>query len=247
LFLALCRQDSFQHLTRRALDDAGLIGIPLGKSDREILRLLQGDVRRKWRHLGIGLDFERQVCLIALVIWELMRDDPVVDIRLLCRRQFGACFLCMLGTGAIVIATTQILPQLLQAELGYTAMLAGLVLSPGGIVTMIMMPVTGKLIGTVQPRYLIMTGAAIAALSMWHLTGLTGDISYGYAALSRIYLAIGLPLLFLPVTTASYEGVPPKKTNQASALISVARNLGGWASRWLKPSWRNASNFIKVA
>ena len=72
-----------------------------------------------------------------------------------------------------------------------------------------------------------MAGAAIAALSMWHLTGLNGDISYGYAALSRFYLAVGLPLLFLPVTTASYEGVPPEKTNQASALINVARNLGG--------------------
>jgi DHA2 family multidrug resistance protein len=133
----------------------------------------------------------------------------------------------MLGTGAIVIATTQILPQLLQAELSYTAFLAGLVLSPGGLITMVMMPITGKLIGSVQPKYLIAAGAAIAALSMWHLTGITGDISYGYAAMSRIYLAIGLPLLFLPITTASYDGLPPDKTNQGSALINVARNLGG--------------------
>ncbi|MBV9980706.1 DHA2 family efflux MFS transporter permease subunit [Bradyrhizobium sp.] len=166
-------------------------------------------------------------CLIALVVWEVLHDEPIVDIRLLGRRQFGACFLCMLGTGAIVIATTQILPQLLQAEFGYTAMLAGLVLSPGGLVTMVMMPITGKLISMVQPRYLIAAGAAIAALSMWHLTGITGDINYGYAALARVYLAIGLPLLFLPVTTASYEGLPPDKTNQASALINVARNIGG--------------------
>jgi DHA2 family multidrug resistance protein len=166
-------------------------------------------------------------CLIALVIWELITEDPIIDIRLLGQRQFGACFLAMLGTGAIVIATTQILPQLLQAELNYTAMLAGLVLSPGGLVTMVMMPITGRLIGVVQPRYLIAAGAAIAALSMWHLTGINGDISYGYAAASRIYLAIGLPLLFLPVTTASYSGLSPEKTNQASALINVARNLGG--------------------
>ncbi|MGY3293459.1 hypothetical protein ACVWWP_006526 [Bradyrhizobium sp. LM3.6] len=41
------------------------------------------------------------------------------------------------------------------------------------------------------------------------------------------FLAIGLPFLFLPVTTASYDGVPPDKTNQASALINVARNIGG--------------------
>jgi len=166
-------------------------------------------------------------CLIALVVWEVLHDEPIVDIRLLGQRQFGACFLCMLGTGAIVIATTQILPQLLQAEFGYTAMLAGLVLSPGGLVTMVMMPITGKLISMVQPRYLIAAGAGIAALSMWHLTGITGDINYGYAAMARVYLAIGLPLLFLPVTTASYEGLPPDKTNQASALINVARNIGG--------------------
>jgi DHA2 family multidrug resistance protein len=165
--------------------------------------------------------------LLAFVVWELLQDDPIVDIRLLGQRQFGACFLLMLGTGAIVIATTQILPQLLQSELGYTAMLAGLVLSPGGLVTMVMMPLTGRLIGSVQPRYLIMAGSAIAALAMWHLTGLNGNITYGYAAVSRIYLALGLPLLFLPVTTASYDRLPPDKTNQASALINVARNLGG--------------------
>src|SRR5207244_5902701 len=96
--------------------------------------------------------------------------------------QDGACFLVMLGTGAVLISTTQLLPQLLQTELGYTAMLAGLALSPGGIFTLIMMPVVGALISVVQPKYLIMIGASIVALAMWHLTGLNGDISYGYAA-----------------------------------------------------------------
>jgi len=106
-------------------------------------------------------------------------------------------------------------------------MLAGLALSPGGIATLVLMPVVGRLVSTVQPKYLIMLGAAIVAFSMWHLTGLTADITYGYAALSRIFLALGLPFLFLPVTTASYDGVPPDNTNQASALINVARNIGG--------------------
>ncbi|MCK1387067.1 DHA2 family efflux MFS transporter permease subunit [Bradyrhizobium sp. 21] len=167
------------------------------------------------------------VSLLALIPWELTREDPIVDLRLLGRRQFAACFLVMLGTGAVLISTTQLLPQLLQTELNYTALLAGLALSPGGVATLVLMPVVGRLVGSVQPKYLIMFGAAIVAFSMWHLTGLTGDITYGYAALSRIFLALGLPFLFLPVTTASYDGVPPDKTNQASALINVARNIGG--------------------
>lgn len=165
--------------------------------------------------------------LLALIPWELTREDPIVDLRLLGRRQFAACFLVMLATGAVLISTTQLLPQLLQTELNYTAMLAGLALSPGGIATLVLMPVVGRLVSSVQPKYLIMFGAAIVAFSMWHLTGLTGDITYGYAAMSRIFLALGLPFLFLPVTTASYDGVPPEKTNQASALINVARNIGG--------------------
>jgi MFS transporter, DHA2 family, multidrug resistance protein len=167
------------------------------------------------------------VSLLALIPWELTREDPIVDLRLLGRRQFAACFLVMLATGAVLISTTQLLPQLLQTELNYTALLAGLALSPGGIATLVLMPVVGRLTGIVQPKYLIMLGAAIVAFSMWHLTGLTGDITYGYAAMSRIFLALGLPFLFLPVTTASYDGVPPEKTNQASALINVARNIGG--------------------
>jgi DHA2 family multidrug resistance protein len=222
-------EEERQRLLSRGLrvDYVGFVLVAVGLGSLEFV--LDEGQRNDWFGSTMIIVFALMaaVSLIAFVIWELMHDDPIVDIRLLGQRQFGACFLAMLGTGAIVIATTQILPQFLQAEMGYTALLAGLVLSPAGLVTMAMMPITGWLIGSVQPKYLIAGGAAIAGLSMWHLTGITGDVTYGYAAMSRIYLAIGLPLLFLPITTASYDGIPPNKTNQASALINVARNLGG--------------------
>jgi MFS transporter, DHA2 family, multidrug resistance protein len=175
----------------------------------------------------LGFALTSAFCLLALIPWELTRDDPIIDLRLLGRRQFGACWLVMLGTGAVLVSTTQFLPQILQTEFNYTVLLAGLALSPGGIATLLMMPVVGRLVGVVQPKYLIAFGGSIVALSMWHLTGLNGDITYGYAALSRVFLALGLPFLFLPVTTASYDGIPRDQTNQASALINVARNIGG--------------------
>jgi MFS transporter, DHA2 family, multidrug resistance protein len=170
------------------------------------------------------------ICALAFVLmipWELSRRNPMIDVRMVATRQFGASFLVMLGAGAILLATTQYLPQLVQQNFGYTATWAGLVLTPGGIVTVFMMPLVGRLTGTVQPRYLIAAGAAISAYAMYAMTKVNGDLGFWFFALSRIYVGIGLPLVFLPIIAASYDGVAPDKTDMASALINVARNTGG--------------------
>jgi DHA2 family multidrug resistance protein len=170
------------------------------------------------------------VCVLAFVFmipWELSRRDPIVDVRIVATRQFGACFLVMLATGAILLATTQYLPQLVQQEYGYTATWAGLVLSPGGLVLAAMMPVAGRLAGKVQPRTLIAIGAAICALAMFDMTRINGSVDFRFFAVSRMLLSVGLPFVFIPILTASFAGIPRNKTDMASALINVARNTGG--------------------
>jgi len=170
------------------------------------------------------------VCALAFALmipWEASRRDPVIDVRMVASRQFGACFLVMLATGAILLGTTQFLPQLVQAELGYTATWAGLVLSPGGVVTMTMMFVTGRLLSRVQPKFLIVAGASIIAASMYSLTAVYRDVGFWFLAESRMLMGVGLPLIFLSITAASYDGLRAERIDQASALINVARNTGG--------------------
>jgi MFS transporter, DHA2 family, multidrug resistance protein len=164
---------------------------------------------------------------VLMIPWGLTRENPIIDLRMVASRQFGACFLVMLATGAILLATTQFLPQLVQQDFGYTATWAGLVLSPGGVVTMAMMFVVGRLAAKVQPKYLIITGAVVIALSMYSMTNVYGDLGFWFMARSRMLLGIGLPLIFVPIMAASYDGIPPAKTDQASALINAARNTGG--------------------
>jgi MFS transporter, DHA2 family, multidrug resistance protein len=169
-------------------------------------------------------------CVLAFVLlipWEIRHRHPVVDVRMLATRQFGASFLVMLATGAILLATTQFLPQLVQQQFGYTATWAGLVLSPGGIVTILMMFVVGRLSGKIQPKYLITGGAVFCALSMYDLTNTYGDLGFWFLARSRVLLGVGLPLIFVPIMAASYDGLPPGKTDDASALMNAARNTGG--------------------
>ncbi|MDV2985321.1 UNVERIFIED_CONTAM: DHA2 family efflux MFS transporter permease subunit [Methylobacteriaceae bacterium AG10] len=167
------------------------------------------------------------VAFLAMIPWLLTAKNPVIDLRLLKRRQFSACFVVMLFTGAVLISTTQFIPQITQEYYGYTATLSGLVLGPGGIMTVISMFVIGRVSSFVQPKWLIAAGGLIVALGLYDLTRLYGDTTFGFFAWSRIYIGIGLPMIFLSVTSASYEGLPKDRTDQASALINVARNVGG--------------------
>lgn len=170
------------------------------------------------------------VCVLAFVLmipWEMSRRNPTIDVRMVATRQFGACFAVMLATGAILLATTQYVPQLVQQDFGYTATWAGLALSPGGLVTMAMMVVAGRLSGKIQPKYLIIAGALVIALSMYDTTRVYADLGFWFFARSRMLLGLGLPLIFVSITAASYDGIPTDKTDQASALINAARNTGG--------------------
>jgi DHA2 family multidrug resistance protein len=164
---------------------------------------------------------------ILFVPWELTREDPIVDIRLLFRRQFGMSFVVMLAVGAILFGSNQITPQLTQANFPYTAMLSGLAMMPGGMAMLLMMPVVGQLAGRLQPKYWVALGFTLIAGAMWYSTSLTPDASFGYFAWVRVFQMVGMPFLFIPTNSIAYDGLPPHKTSEGSALINVARNLGG--------------------
>jgi DHA2 family multidrug resistance protein len=119
------------------------------------------------------------------------------------------------------------LPQLLQTTFQYTAMLSGLALMPGGFAMLLVMPIAGQISGRFQPKYLIAAGLGAIALAMWYTTNLVPDASFSFFSWTRVFQMIGLPFLFIPINTVAYDGLAPEKTNHASSLINVARNLGG--------------------
>jgi DHA2 family multidrug resistance protein len=98
--------------------------------------------------------------LIALVLWELNHDDPVVDLRLLKSRNFSLTLGVMAITGMILFGTTQLIPQMLQQVLGYSSLDAGLALTFGGVATLVAVPFSGRLAGKVDVRFLLVEHVA---------------------------------------------------------------------------------------
>jgi DHA2 family multidrug resistance protein len=167
------------------------------------------------------------VALLAALIWEWRQKDPVVDLHLLKDRNFALSTFTLFMLGFVLYGSTVLLPLFLQTLMGYTAMLAGMALSPGGFVTMLMMPLVGFLLTRYQPRWLIMFGLAMCAASLFYLAGFNLEIDFFHAVFSRIILAFGLAFLFVPINTAAYTFLPRDKVNNGTGLINLARNIGG--------------------
>ncbi|TPG17623.1 DHA2 family efflux MFS transporter permease subunit [Sphingomonas koreensis] len=167
------------------------------------------------------------ISLISLVIWELNHDDPVIDLRLMKSRNFTLTLIVMGTTGMILFGTTQLIPQMLQQVLGYSAQTAGLALTAGGLATLVAVPFAGRLADKVDVRFLLFPALLVQAAALWNMSHLTADISFADAAMARLYQSMALPFLFVPINAVAYVGLPQNKTAQASSLLNVFRNLGG--------------------
>jgi DHA2 family multidrug resistance protein len=167
------------------------------------------------------------VCLAALVIWEWRHSDPIVDVRLFKNFNYASANVMMFTLGVVLFSSLVMIPQFLQTELGYTAELAGLVLSAGAIVLLIEMPLVGQLTRKVQARYMIAFGWLALSIAMFHTAHHVNlFLSFSAAAWLRVMQVVGMGFLFVPITLVSYNGIPPEKNNAAAGMINFMRNIG---------------------
>ena len=166
--------------------------------------------------------------LAAFFLWEWYHEQPIVDVRLLRNRNFGTAVFFSFILGMVLFGSTVLIPEFLQTGLGYTAERAGLALSGGGLVLMLMMPVAGRLTASkVDPRLLISIGFLGTAVTLHMMTIIYLQIDFRTVVILRMLQVIFLPLIFIPITTLNYVGVPREKNNQVSGLSNFARNIGG--------------------
>jgi DHA2 family multidrug resistance protein len=167
------------------------------------------------------------VAAVLLVIRELTHENPIMDLRLLAKRNFATAVSFSFILGMVLNSTTVLLPQFLQNDLGYTAQQSGMALSPGAIALFFMMPIAAILAKRFDPRVIIASGFALTALGLFHVTSIHYGVSFGTIVSYRVLQVIGIPLIFIPISTLNYVGVPRNKFNQVSGISNFLRNLGG--------------------
>jgi len=168
------------------------------------------------------------VALVLFVIWELTRAKPVMDLRMFRNRNFAVAAAMIFAYGVQAYGMTVFTPQYVQAFMGYDAKLAGMTQFPGASLLILLMPLSARLVRRIEARWLIGVGFLLNALAAFYVTThIDLQIDFGTAATYRVLLAFGAAMLFVPINTASYVGVPAEKGGEVSGTINLLRNVGG--------------------
>ncbi|WP_025099539.1 DHA2 family efflux MFS transporter permease subunit [Burkholderia sp. A1] len=203
----------------------GLIAIGLG--------CLQVMLDRGEDEDWFGSNFIRIFAVLAVAgltgagLWLRYAKKPVVDLACLRDRNFLLGCITIAMFAAVLYGSAVIVPQLAQQQLGYTATLAGLVLSPGAILITMEIPIVSRLMPHVQTRYLVGTGFVLLAASLVYSRTLVPDIDYRHLMYIRCAQSMAIGFLFVPITTLAYLTIPQRLNDDASALFTMFRNVAG--------------------
>ncbi len=170
------------------------------------------------------------ISIISLVIFvtnELTIDNPLMDLRLLGNYNFGISSLMMLVFGIGMFGSTFLLPVYLQNSLGYTALQAGAVFLPVGIVQGAISPVAGWFGDKTNPKIPMVLGLIMMAMSFLINSRLSYLTEHWYIMLSLYFRGFGMGIMFTPMSSVALIEIPREKMAQASGLFNIIRQLGG--------------------
>ena len=167
------------------------------------------------------------VALILFIIVERKSAEPVVNLRIFKNVSFASGNIIQFSAFFVLFGSIILLPLYVQQLMGYNALLAGLVLAPGGIATLISMPIAGRLVTRVNPKGILITGLLITAYSTFMMTRFNLYSDFNMICWSRIVMGLGMGFVFIPLMTMTLSSVKKEEMGNATGVFNLLRNLGG--------------------
>ena len=165
--------------------------------------------------------------IFGAICWLLTAKKPIVNLEVFKDKNFTMGCILVGAMGAILYSSSVIIPQFSQQVLGYDAYQSGLILSPGGIVVIFLIPFVGQIMKRVQTRYIVMFGFCLMGIALVFSSGLVPDIDFRTMVFMRTSVSAALAFLFVPISTIAYLTLPKRYQSDGAALFSMFRNVMG--------------------
>jgi MFS transporter, DHA2 family, multidrug resistance protein len=213
--------------TARGMDFIGLGLITLGLGCLEVM-MDRGEDAGWFESSTIRLMAVLAFLGIAgAIVWLLVARKPIVQLTVFRDRNFSAGCAMISAMAAVLYASAVIIPQFAQQILNYTATWSGLILSPGGVAVILLIPVVGQLMKLMQTRYIIAIGFMLMGVAFAYSRKLTPDIDFGTLMWMRVAQTGALAFLFVPITTVTFLTLPRELNGDGAALFAMFRNVFG--------------------
>jgi MFS transporter, DHA2 family, multidrug resistance protein len=218
---------SYLKRTKASVDYWGLALLIIGLGALQIV--LDKGQQEDWFNSPFILIFSAvsAVSLASLIYVELTHPHPIVNLRLFKNISFSAGNLIMFAVGFCLYSSIMLIPLFLQTLMGYNATMAGMVLAPGGVATLVCMPFVGAYIQRYDGRKVVLMGLLIGATSMFIMQRFSLDAAYRDFVWPRVVLGIGLAMTFVPLTTVTLSTIAKEEMGNATGIFSLLRNIGG--------------------
>jgi DHA2 family multidrug resistance protein len=167
------------------------------------------------------------IALPLFVFVELISKKPLLNLRILFRRNFGFGVLANFLLGVALYGSVYILPVYLSRIQGYNSEQIGMVLAWTGLPQLVLIPLVPRLMKRVDPRIVIGVGFALFAASNFMNIYMTNDYATDQLFWPNVVRAIGQALVLTPLSVVATAGIEPENADTASALFNMMRNLGG--------------------
>jgi DHA2 family multidrug resistance protein len=175
----------------------------------------------------VRLSIIAAVALAAFLWIELTANKPLLNLRLLVRRNFGFGMLANFLLGIALYGSVYILPVYLSRIQGYNAEQIGMVLAWTGLPQLALIPLVPRLMKRFDPRLVIGVGFALFAVSNFMNIYMTSDYANDQLFWPNVVRAVGQALIMTPLSAVATAGIEAENAGSASGLFNMMRNLGG--------------------
>jgi len=165
--------------------------------------------------------------LVLFIFVELVTEHPVLELRVLKNFSFSLGNITIFFVFVNVFGSIVLLPMYLQSLMGYTATLAGAVLAPGGVASLLVMPIVGKLITRINSKGIVIAGVIVTAWSTYLMSQFNRMADFDAVLWPRIYLGFGVGLIIIPLTTLTLSRIGREGMGNATSIFNLVRNIGG--------------------
>lgn len=160
------------------------------------------------------------------LVHTVTHQRPFLSPKLFKDRNFLASNIFIFLIGVVLFATLALIPPMLQNQMGYPVITTGIVTAPRGAGTMLAMMVVGRLTGKIDARYIMATGLALTAFSLWQMTHFSLLMDEHPIIISGLLQGFGIGLSYVPLSTLAFATLSPELRNEGTAFFNLLRNIG---------------------